>query len=428
MGSDAQISGRSMLEPFKAEVVITEGFGEKIPGHISYDRGQKPVLNLAVIKDGEKPTGEFPFMPPKVKRAIGVLETGEYVTLRNMKLDRGRFSLKEHSSAIIVSYEVSEMLVGDSVCDKTEFEEIGITFEGLLEWMNQRTLETNAVDVPARKFSVDYSNPRIPTIMLDDGTAVTVYFPYGVQHSTIPVERFVLTQPVVAYLRPESPLALRPLCYKALQFNQLVTLVTDTPMPLASIQVRASGGSWMLFKRLRHDKTDKIEYFQLKSYYTDIADFQNFVNRWFELYGRHEKSLKLYFDTKTNAEHMIPDIKFLRFAQSLEAFRREDDPKSDNLAEALEALLQIPYEILKADKVQQFIKITTNIRNYLSHGILQRLESDMPEDEELEKLADKLELVMYGNLIHEFPIPDGLKAEIITRKLNQLSLKSYESC
>ena len=185
----------------------------------------------------------------------------------------------------------------------------------------------------------------------------------------------------------------------------------------------------MLFKRLRHDKTDKIEHYRLKSHYTDIqTDFRNFVNHWFELCGKHKKSLKLYFDTKTNAEHMIPDIKFLRFAQSLEAFHREDDPESDNLAESLEALLEIPYKILETGKVQQFIKTTTNIRNYLSHGILQRLESDMPDDEELEKLADKLELVMYGNLIHELPIPEGLKSQIITRKLTHLSLKSYESC
>ena len=428
MESDAKISGRSLLESFKAEVVITEGFGEKIPGHISYDRGQKPVLNLAVIKDGEKPTGEFPFMPQNVKRVIGVLETGEYVTLRNMKLNRGRFSLKEHSSAIIVSYEASAMFVGDSVCDETEFEEIGITFSGLLEWMNQRTLETNAVDAPAGKFSIDYSNPRIPTIMLDDGTAVAVFFPYPVWYSTVPVENFVLTQPVVAGLRPESPLALRPLYRKVLQFNRLVMLVTDTLMPLASIRVRAGGGSWMLFKRLQHDKTDKIEHGQLKSYYTDIEDFGDLVNRWFELYRKHEKSLKLYFETKINAEHMISDIKFLRFAQSLEAFHREDDSESDNLAESLKALLEIPYEILETSEVQQFIKNTTNIRNYLSHGILQRLESDMPDDEELEKLADKLELVMYGNLIHELPIPDDLKSQIITRKRNQLSLKSYESC
>ena len=233
MENAAPISSRSLLEPFKVAVVITEGFGEKIPGHISYDEGQKPVLNLALLKDGEKPTGEFPFVPQKVKRAIGVLETNDYVTLRDVNLGSGRFSLKEHSSAITVSYKVSEMFVGDSVCDKTEFEEIGITFRGLLEWMNQRTLETNAVDVPARKFSVDYSNPRIPTITLDDGTAVTVFFPYSVVHSAVPVENFVWTQPVVAYLRPESPLALSPLCHKALQLNQLVTLVTDTPMPLA---------------------------------------------------------------------------------------------------------------------------------------------------------------------------------------------------
>ena len=428
MENNAPISSRSLLESFKVAVSITEGFGEKIPGHISYGEGRKPVLNLALIKDGEKSTDEFPFMPPKVERAIGVLETGEYVTLQDMDLDGERSMIAKHISAITVSYKISKMFVGYSVCDKTEFEEIDITFRGLLEWMNQITLKINNIDKASGKFSIDYSNPQIPMITLDDGTAVKVSFYYSVRRYMIPVENFVLPQPVVACLRPESSLALRQLCHKALQLKRLVMLVTDTPMPLASIQLWADGKSWMLFKRLRHDKTDEIEHSQLKSYYTDIEDFRDLVNRWFELYRKHEKSLKLYFETKTNAEHMIPDIKFLRFAQSLEAFHREDDPESDNLAEALESLLQIPYEILETSEVQQFIKNTTNIRNYLSHGILQRLESDMPDDEELEKLADKLELVMYGNLIHELPMPEGLKSQIIERKRNQLSLKSYESC
>ena len=418
MENYAPISSRSLLEPFKVAVFITEGFGEKIPGHISYSEGRKPVLNLALIKEGEKPTGEFPFMPPKVKRAIGVLETGEYATLQDLTRGEETHRTGENTSVVTASYNVSEMFVGDGVCDKAEFEEVGITFGGLPEWMDQLPLETSGVDMDAGKFSLDYSNPQIPTITLDDGTAVTVSFPYRVRRYSVPAENFVLPQRVVATLRPESPLSPRPLCDKALQFNRLVALVADAPMPLASMRVRAGDRSWALFKRLRHDKTDRIDYWQLKSHYTNIReDFQDFVNCWFELYGRHEKSLDLYFDTKANAEHMTPDIEFLRFAQSIEAFYREDNPKSGNLEESLKALLEIPYEILEPGKVGPFIERTNDIRNYLSHGILQRLESDMPDDKELWYLADRLELVMYGNLIRKLQMPEGLKWQIMSRKL-----------
>lgn len=255
-----------------------------------------------------------------------------------------------------------------------------------------------------------------------------MFFPYQIEHSVAPVENFIFPQSVVAGLRPESPIALQPLYYKALQLNWLVMLVTDTLMPLTSIQVRAGGGSWTLFKHMRHDKARKMEHYQLNPYYTDIQkSFQNFVNDWFELYNRHEKSLELYFDTKTNMEHMTLDIRFLRFAQSLEAFHREDDPESKNLAESLKALLEIPYEILEPGKVGQFIERTKKIRDYLSHGILQHLESDMPSGKELGDLVDKLELVMYGNLIHKLSISKGLKSRIMARKFNRLSEQSYES-
>ena len=159
-------------------------------------------------------------------------------------------------------------------------------------------------------------------------------------------------------------------------------------------------------------------------------DFAGAVNGWFELYGRHEASLNLYFNTWAQKNRVSTDIWFLRTVQSLEAFDKEDKPdrapsggrskargkKSGqvrrSLKKRLESLLAIPYKILETGTTkEEFVKYATWVRNNYSHGDIQDPEDLRRYAADLAKNAKRLELLMHGNLIHALPIPDLRKAQ-----------------
>ena len=257
MHAGCQISDRSLLEPFRVSVVVIDGLGKKRSGHISYDGGQNLTLDLATTdaadKDGARDC---------VERAIGVLETGECATLKNLFLTRHKHAHGKRS-VVTASYVVGEMFVGRDAFDAEKFDRISVKFKGLLEWMDQRPLKTT--DRAADKFSVEYTNPRIPAVALDDGSTLEVVFLYTRESNPVPTERFTLPQSTEFNIRARAPASFKSLYYKALQFNRLIMVLTNTFMPLTSIQVRAGGDLFGVFGRYRtHGATDKIHYFGIQ--------------------------------------------------------------------------------------------------------------------------------------------------------------------
>ena len=435
MHAGCPISDRSLLEPFKVGVAVIDGLGEKKSGHISYDGSQNLALDLATT-DATDAAGKDS-VRNGVERAIGVLETGELATLKNLSLTKHRCGRGKYH-AVTSSYAVGEMFVGKDVFDADKFDLISVKFKGLLEWMDRRPLKTT--DLAADKFSVKYTKPRIPAVALDDGSTLEVVFLYTRESSSVPAEKFTLPQSTAFNIRTKTPIPFKPLYYKALQFNRLIMLFTNTFMPLTSIQVRAGGDMFGVFGRYRtYRATDKINYFEFNSHYTDmLGDFAGAVNGWFELYGRHKASLNLHFNTWAQKNRMSLDVWFLRTVQSLEAFDKENKPDRESpggrsksryknrqskrsLKKRLESLLEIPYRILETGTTEaEFIAYVKWVRDNYSHGDIQDPENLRRYAADLAENAKKLELLMHGNVIHELPIPDSVKCKIMESKVRQL--------
>ena len=437
MHGDGSVSGRSLLEPFRVGVAVIDGLGESVSGHISYDGYHGLTLDLATVvytADAEYNASA----PESIERAIGVLETGECATLKNLVRTKHRVSCRKRS-AFTSSYTITEMFVGDGVFD-TKCDLISVKFKGLVEWMNQRPLKMS-FDETSDKLTVEYTNPHIPEVALDDGTTLEIAFGYAEEHNLVPAEKFTLPQSTSVNMRTKAPSSFDALYYKALRFNRLVMLVTNAFMPLTSIQVEADGDLFGVFGKHRaYGAASRIDYLDFNSHYTDVRpDFAGMVNGWFALYGRHNASLDWYFDTWAQTGRLSLDMQFLRTVQSLEAFDKERNPgrtpsgkrpkacykknRQDRpaLGRRLESLLEIPYRTLETGATkEEFVEYVTQTRNNYSHGDIQDPENPRRYAVDLAKNTKRLELLMHGNVVHELPIPDHVKDEIMASKVLQL--------
>ena len=233
---------------------------------------------------------------------------------------------------------------------------------------------------------------------------------------------------------------------KALRLNRLIMLLANTRMPLTYTGVRAGGRVFELFGgSTSFDARDKVDYFDFSSHYPEIAgSFERVAGGWFGFYAKYEKSLDRYFETWTKDYRVDLGIRFLRVAQSLEAFHRakfgparrigrgrpEDDterasqckkkPRKDRigLEERLEDLLKIDYEILEPGVCKKrFAREVRVIRDYHSHGFIEDTEKDMPDFSGMRKHANRLDLLMHGNMVDELPLTKRLKRQIMKKKI-----------
>ena len=411
---------RSMLEPFKIGVVMIDGLEENTSGHISYDRNQNLTLNLTSVLDA---TGQIrkAKAPTAVRRAVGVLETGEYATLEHVYLSRQNRLSRPGRLVSKSSYRIHRMFVGENILDAEKFDRIAVSFKGLLEWMNQRTVQTKERDFDGEKLVFEYKNPQIPKAMLDDGTTLQMSFAYSYGSSGAPTANFDLPQSVAVGIQAKTPTSFNEMYSKAWQLNRLIALVANTRMPLTSIRVRAGDAVFGVFgKRVAYDTTS-VDYFELISYYTDIGEsFEDMANSWFAFYKRHTLSLELYFKTWDQQERMDSVMLFLSIIRAVEGFHREDNPNRMKLKERIRDLLKVPYEILEPSTTEEeFVESVVNTRDYHSHGIIQDLEGRIQKFE-LTKATQRLTLLMHGNMIHALSVPDSLKDKIMARKIREL--------
>ena len=440
---DGAISGRSLLKPFEIRVLVIEGFGEKVSGYVSYDGRQGLMLDVMAVRGGTDRARAG--MPARVERAIGVLETGEYVTLEDMFV-RQSPKYGERHTAIVHRYRVYKMFVGGEALDAEEFDGIDIRFEKLLEWADQPAFTKNHEDAIAGRTSFEYKQPPTLKFTLGDGTMLDVDFSQRTPPA-VPVENFNTSQSATASIRTKAPASLKSMYSKALRLNRLIMLLANTRMPLTYTGVRAGGRVFELFGgSTSFDARDKVDYFDFSSHYPEIeGSFERVAGGWFGFYAKYEKSLDRYFETWTKDYRVDLGIRFLRVAQSLEAFHRakfgparrtgrgrpEDGTERASrckkkprkgrigLEERLEDLLEIQYEILEPGMCKRrFAREVRDIRDYHSHGFIEDTEKDMPDFSGTRKHANRLDLLMHGNMVDELPLTKRLKRQIMKKKIS----------
>lgn len=420
MHADDSILRRSLLEPFKIGVVLIDGFGERVSGHISYDGRQKLTLSLITVRDAADRASKGVYMPRHVERAVGVLETGEYAMLEDVVVNNQAISGERHV-VNASSYSIRAMLVGKDVLYTRAFGGIAVGFKGLSEWLDQKPGKTEHRN--SGRLCFEHQNPQIPEVLLGDGTTLRLFFSYSYTPTMTPPEDFHLSQSAAIDIRTAAPAPLDSLYSAALRFNRLIMLIVSRRMPLTFAHFGTADSEFALFGEYEpYDTTDVMDYFDLGLYYAGIGGhFSSMVNEWFAYCERYDKSLDLYFDTWTQHDRLDPDILFLRVVRSLEALHRKDHTRKRALKARLEDLLEIPYEILEpgTDK-EQFAQSVQDIRDYRSHGFIEDLEQRMPERQELKRITLKLELLMHGNMVYKLSIPSDLKAKIMEKKIQYL--------
>lgn len=419
MHADGSVLRRSLLEPFKIGVVMIEGFGGRVSGHISYDGRQKLTLNLITLIDAADQASKGVYMPRHVERAVGVLETGEYAVLEGVVVNSQAIS-GERYAVNSSSYSIRAMLGGKDVLDARAFDWIVVGFKGLSEWLDQKAGKTELGD--SGRLGFEYQNPQMPEVLLGDGTALRLSFSYSYTPTVTPAGDFRLSQSASIGVITTAPSPPDSLYSAALRFNRLIMLVANRRMPLTFAHFGTADSEFALFGGHDPYDFDAIDYSDLGSYYTDMeGHFSSMVNGWFAYCERYDRSLNLYFDTWTQHDRLDQDILFLRVVRSLEALHRKDHARRRALKARLEDLLEIPYEILEPgiDK-EQFAQSVQDIRNYRSHGFIEDLERRMPETQELRRITRRLELLMHGNMVYKLSIPSDLKAKIMEKKIQYL--------
>lgn len=411
---------RSLLEPFRIGVVVIDGFEERVSGHISYDGRQKLTLNLITLRDAADQAGKGVYMPRHVERAVGMLETGEYAVLEGVVANSQEINGERHvvNSS---SYSIRAMLGGKDVLYARAFDGLVVGFKGLSEWLDQKTVKTELRD--SGRLGFEHQNPQMPEVLLGDGTALQLSFSCSYTPAVTPDGDFRLSQSASIDVTTTAPAPRDSLYSAALRFNRLIMLVASRRMPFTFAHFETADGKFALFgEHEPYDTTDTADYFDLGSYYKDMAGhFASMVNEWFAYCERYDKSLNLYFDTWIRHDRIDPDILFLRVVRSLEALHRKDHEDRRALKSRLEDLLEVPYEILEpgTDK-EQFAQSVQDIRDYHSHGFIEDLERRMPEMPELKRITLKLELLIHGNMVYKLSIPSDLKAKIMEKKIQYL--------
>lgn len=418
MHAGGSVLRRSLLEPFRIGVVMIDGFGKRVSGHISYDGRQKLTLNIITLIDAADQAKSV-YMPMRVERAVGVLETGEYAVLEGMDVNSQEINGERHvvNSS---SYSICAMLGGKDVLDARAFDGIVVGFKGLSEWLDQEAGKTELRD--SGRLGFEYQNPQIPEVLLGDGTALRLSFPYSYTPTVTPAGDFRLSQSASIGVRTTAPAPPDSLYSAVLRFNRLIMLVANRVMPFTFAHFVTADSKFALFGEHEPYDFDAIDYSDLGSYYTDMdGHFSSMVNEWFAYCERYDKSLDLYFDTWTQHDRLDPGILFLHVVRSLEALHRKDHARRRALKARLEDLLEIPYEILEpgSDK-EQFAQSVQDIRDYRSHGFIEDLEQRMPETQELKRITRRLELLMHGNMVYKLSIPSDLKTRIMEKKIQYL--------
>lgn len=413
------ISTKSRQEPF--EVLGSWQFdssNDTIIGKLVYDGRRRltlhvmrtPSIELQEIMRALKGT-------PRVKRAVGVLETGESAVLEDLWIRKST----TYSAPHVVnssSYRIDRAFVGNRVTNTAEFNKISTRFSGLLNWMNLNDISSNS---NKDTITIEYKRPERLAFSIKDMT-LEILHSYTTKHTESPPDTHVLRS-VAIVMGYETPVPLDELCKKVMRLGRLLMLATNTHMPPISIMI-GTGKSWMgLFGKYHFVEAENApDPNGFRFLYTDVQGcFEELILCWFEFYEKHEKSLDLYFTTWINRHNISAEIEFLRAVQSLEAFHRAGHHRKPNLKKRLCDLLE-HYDVLEpATSKEEFVDIVVRTRNYHAHGYIKEHESSMPSEADLETMIERLNLLMTVHLIDALEIPDVLKQKIRSEEIQRVN-------
>ena len=414
-----EIVYRSRYKPF--EVMGYWQFDDSedlIAGRLAYDGHGR--LKLDVMMPVEARNSGRMHAPKDMqvtRQAMGVLETGEFAVLEGIRLVDYQ-TVKSRWSVTESTYRAQSLFAGDLITDTTKFDNVRVKFTGLLEWLNQKPV-TQSGDGPGEEITFKYNAPQGPEIDLEDGMSLRVHYPYSTAYSLVPVEEFVIPQPVEIVLGYDALVPLDELYGKAMCFGRLLTLATGARMSPSSFRACIGEYRMGVFGKYPNYDAGTIDYAGFGFLYTDVREhFKEMLDGWFGFYGKHQKSLDLYFETLMEEHHMSQEIVFLRIVQSLEALHLDDHPGKQGLECRLLDLLEINHDILESgtDK-KQFVGKVVKTRNYHAHGHIEKHKDDILTDADLFNTTSRLKLVMFAHMIDVLSMSEAVEKKAMDAEI-----------
>lgn len=397
---------------------------------------------------------------PTLDRIVGVIESGELVTL-----DRCFYKIKNISFGGISKSTISANFVFSGVQydegESVTFSKFSFSVEGLDEWLliSGLQVETNWKD---RSASIRFTPPKEIALQLPDGISFAFKFSWMLPGAPTVTEAKI-TQKAYISLTSESLRPIEDFLTVVSKINNFMCFATDETVSIDS----ATGFSYEITRDLENGRKFEVP---IKLYYESIplsvvkpkvqvhrvlfryghvaGQLEKMLNNWLSNYEISEPAFNLYFSSKSGA-HKYLEFKFLSLAQGIEVLHRRNSKdvfmQESEFNDLVTALLKVcpshkqnwlkmklkyanelplrhrmqemlkPFENMYGDRKQRkyFIDKVIDTRNYLTHYDPE-LSPQLANGENLYKLCMKLEGLFQLNFLRLI----GLDGESISNLVN----------
>ena len=402
----------------------------RLPGVLRIaETGQATLEVIGIFGDTVAALNET---SPALGRIVGVIESGDLVTLERCFYKKGNISLGGISkSTIYANFVLSGVQYDEG--EPITFSKFNFSVEGLDEWLMVSGLrvEHNWDD---RSVSIHFTPPKEIELQLPDGIGLAFTFDWTLPGAPIVTEAKI-TQKAYISLTSESLRSIDDFLAVVFKINNFLCLATDEIVSLDS----ATAYSHKITRSMHEvpikvyyqsiplsEMKPKVQWHGMLFRHRDIAtQLEPILNNWLNNYETSEPAFNLYFASKSGA-HRYLEGRFLSLAQGIETLHRRNSQKTlmvesefnDLVAAVIKSCPRDKQECLKTkieyanelplrqrlrqmlepfmelygDSKQRkhFIGKVIDTRNYLTHYDA-RLSQQAAGGEELWKLCMKLE-------------------------------------
>lgn len=347
--------------------------------------------------------------PEPIKRIVGYLEEGAFVTLDDCHCRRMSSSVDTSRTFDDISRSyVDVMRVFKGVAYRENeiprFDTLTFSIEGIDEWIQISGFETD-YQFENHSATISYKLPADVPVRLDNGMELLIAFSWkptvilnkreaGIMQKT----KFHLISQEGRELEDFMSIAKSITIFLCFVLDEIVCLdsistVFDTleqdvrRLRMEEFPVEVYCRSWP------HSKNDSeiYQHNMLFEFEKIQSDIESMINKWIDVYEQITPAFHFYLWTQMGA-YPYSEVKFLTLIQGLEAYHRKMfNENRMNLRNRIEEIIEPFKDIIGTDEErQELITSVMDTRNYWTH-YNPELESKVAKGWNLEVLCSKIE-------------------------------------
>ena len=410
----------------------------------------------------------YTLIDPIISRIVGVLETGEKVTIEDC-LWIEKSSNSEGFTRIKICGSIALFGHEYMTDEKIEFNRVTFSINGLSEWLSisgitQELLENTSI-------AIKFEPPNDIHFLLEDGMKLSFVFELRISCA---FEDASLSQRVYVSIYSENPKPLEYFTGVIFKLNNFFCLAIDNTVTISCFSgylkdITEVFGPDIIetqiciyYETTYAEGNERISTHALLFRYEDVATcFENILKLWLHNYSISEPAFNLYFSSKSGG-HKYLESKFLSLAQGIETFHDRNYPNELRIEKRefkdlkksiidccpsdkkiwLEEMIKYGYKLTLRQRIKQLVepfkelygsdeqrneligKIVTT-RNYLTHYD-SKLKEKSAQGNELYNISIKLESLFQLHFLKLIGLELG-QIENIVAKNNSLRNKINNS-